>query len=374
MTEKTVLLIGAGTVGRSVANFLALSPSVEKLIVADKDKLKAHLAAINAEVSAIYFGLGPKVEHVALDLNDEENAADLIGQIDPNVIIHCTTMLPCWFYIPLIKRRIKEIGLDGYYPAHTVAKDLVLVYKLMKAVKRSGTKARTVNITFPDNVHPALYKQGLSPTIGAGNVDITALGVRKIVANRLNLPVRSISVTIIGHHALNWAPPEKLPYYIKIRMGEKDITKKFNTHELITAANDFLVRDYDEQMAASSAVKQALSILEDRGEIVLGSGVSGITGCLPVRLGAKDLEIVMPDDLSLDEAIKMNEMGLKMDGIEGYEPDGTIIFTEKTARLLEEGLGIKRRRLRLDEAEEMAKELISAYNSLDKKYKGNQNQ
>jgi len=157
-------------------------------------------------------------------------------------------------------------------------------------------------------------------------------------------------------------------------MGEKDITKKFNTHELITAANDFLVRDYDEQMAASSAVKQALSILEDRGEIVLGSGVSGITGCLPVRLGAKDLEIVMPDDLSLDEAIKMNEMGLKMDGIEGYEPDGTIIFTEKTARLLEEGLGIKRRRLRLDEAEEMAKELISAYNSLDKKYKGNQNQ
>ena len=368
MTGKTVLLVGAGAVGRAFANYLTCYRSVERLVVADKDENRARSVAANSEICAHFLGNYPMVEAKTLDLDDEDAAIKLLEQTSPEVALNATTMIPLWIYTPLVKRRIAELGIEGYYPGHTLAKDLLLTHKLMKAVKRSRLPMKVVNASFPDNTHPVLAKVGLSPTVGAGNVDNLAMGIRKVVADKMRIPAHNLSVTMVSHHAisLNWVDPNKVPYYMKIRMGEVDLTSRFDSRSLIMEANNLPVND--EQMAAISSVRQVISILEDRGEIILGSGVEGIPGCVPVRLDRRGAEIVLPDDLTMDKVLEMNQAGMRFDGIERIEEDGTAVFTDSAAEFMRTALGINWVRMRLSEAEAMTRDLAEAYNKLSLRY------
>jgi hypothetical protein len=62
----------------------------------------------------------------------------------------------------------------------------------------------------------------------------------------------------------------------------------------------------------------------------------------------------------------MGYEGMKADGIEKIDEDGTVTFTEQAVMLLREILKIDRKRMHLDEAEKMSEELIESYNRLAK--------
>ena len=379
MGERTVMIVGVGTVGETATDYLALCPSIKKLIVADCNSSRAYSVAVKAKMASMHFDNFPTVESIFLDLHDEKHTLQMIKEFNPAVIINTATVIPSSFYNPLIQAKMREINFKRYPPAHNLAKDLVPLCKLMKAVKRSDTGMKVVNVASPDNSHPVLAKVGLSPTVGAGNVDIVAQCVRRLVANKLNVSAQNIAITLIGHYALYYLLPAgkipfylqektaRVPYYIRMRMGKIDLRDKFDLDNLIRSANEvaFSIQDYSERMAAASAAKQVLSILDDKGEIVHGSGVNGIPGCVPTRLNAKGAKVVLPDDITLDEVIKMGEMGMKWTGIEKIEPDGTVIFTEEAVSFLENVLGIYREKMSVSEIEEMAKELVLAYKALE---------
>ena len=72
----------------------------------------------------------------------------------------------------------------------------------------------------------------------------------------------------------------------------------------------------------------------------------------------------------MEEAIKINTDGLKWDGYQEIKDDGTMIFTREACEVYQELLEIDiDRQFRLEDAEERAKELLSAYKSLTEKYK-----
>ena len=122
-------------------------------------------------------------------------------------------------------------------------------------------------------------------------------------------------------------------------------------------------------LIAACAVKNILGIINDTNEISSVPGPNGLIGCYPVRLNASGVEVVLPEGLTLEEAIKINTDGLKWDGYEEIKDDGTLVFTEAATKVYQEILGVEVRELRLQDAEEKAKELLAAYNSLAKKYK-----
>ena len=68
---------------------------------------------------------------------------------------------------------------------------------------------------------------------------------------------------------------------------------------------------------------------------------------------------------TLEEVMKINEVGMKWSGIEKIEPDGTVIFTEEAVSFLENVLGVYREKMSVSEIEEMAKELALAYKALE---------
>ncbi len=71
--------------------------------------------------------------------------------------------------------------------------------------------------------------------------------------------------------------------------------------------------------------------------------------------------MVFPQGLTLEEAIRINEDGQRLDGIEQIDNDGTVYFTERNMAILKEVLGYECRRMPLAEVEGWARELRAKY-------------
>jgi hypothetical protein len=361
----------AGSVGRSALDFLARTAGIDRIVATDVDEVRG-LCAVNATVAgASHLGYYPKIEFLRLDLTDEEETASYLKQIKPDVILHTGSLYTSSTYYKPLYQILKKLGVKYARPAHTVAKDIFLIYKLMKSVRKTGISTHVLNVSFPDNTIPALAKIGLAPTSGFGNASLVLDAVRSVVAHKLKVPMRNVSVTVIAHHAFCMNPPGTVPYYARIRHLEEDITAKFNVDELVGKAQTHIygprwsVIDIVNAHTAAQGARIASAIVNDTGEIICAPGVDGTPGTLPARFDARGAKIVMPSDFSMKEARELFEQGLKIDGIERYEKDGTIVFTEPTVQILEEGLGLKGwRTLRLSDAQKMAKELIVTYEKL----------
>ncbi len=85
-------------------------------------------------------------------------------------------------------------------------------------------------------------------------------------------------------------------------------------------------------------------------------------------MSAKGAEVVLLEELSLEEAIKINEEAQKFDGIKEIRNDGTVVFTEKSVGIMREMLNYECEELRLEESEERAMELKALYKRLVERY------
>ncbi|HJX23507.1 MAG TPA: hypothetical protein VJ574_03745 [Candidatus Bathyarchaeia archaeon] len=369
MIEKSIFVAGgAGNVGMWAINYLARMPGVDKIIVADINQDMADRVINSIAVSSSIHGFYPKLEFKRVDLSDKDGTTKVLGETQPTVILNTSTMLAN--YVPAERRLIaeKKFPVTSRLAGHTIAKDLYLTMKLMEAVKASGVASKVVNVSFPDHTNCVLGKIGLAPTVGAGTIDLTANGIRVAVSRRLRVPVRNVSVTLIVHHSIRamFAAEyvKKFPAYLKIRVGEEDVTEKFKKDEMLWegAQNGGGKADAN-MLAASSGAQNAWAVLNNTGEIRHAPGIKGLPGGYPVRL-ADEVDLALPPEVSLRDALKINEEGMKYDGIERFEDDGTVVFTKETVRLMDELLGMKWTRMRVSEVDKMTQELISAYKRL----------
>jgi len=112
-----------------------------------------------------------------------------------------------------------------------------------------------------------------------------------------------------------------------------------------------------------------MSILNDTNEFTHAPGPCGLPGGYPIRLGAKSAEVVLPEGLTLEEAIKINLESMRYEGVEEIKDDGTVVITD-------EGRAIAKELLELDypktvsfaDIEGVAKELTGAYKKLADKH------
>jgi hypothetical protein len=108
---------------------------------------------------------------------------------------------------------------------------------------------------------------------------------------------------------------------------------------------------------ASSFLKHVLAIYNDTGEVhTCVTGVEGLPGGYPARLSRSGAEIVLPG-ISRFEAIRINEEGARLDGIEHIKDDGTVIFCTENVENMRKVLGYECTELKPKEALERAREL-----------------
>ena len=124
----------------------------------------------------------------------------------------------------------------------------------------------------------------------------------------------------------------------------------------------------DQMRTASSFLKHVLAIYYDTNEEhTCVTGVEGLPGGYPTRLSREGAEVVLPG-ISREEAIRINEEGGKIDGIEKIKDDGTVVFCDKNVEYMREVVGYECKELKPSESEERARELNTLLKKLYDKY------
>lgn len=368
-----VMIIGLGGLGGNVLEFLARTPGVSEIITTDINKDHGTRKTNMAMMGAAHQGFYPIIKFVEGDLNDIDGMAALLKTFEPDVVLNCTTLQSWWVILGLPRSVFEELdaaGVGPWLPMH-----LTLAYKFMQAFKKSGIKGHAVNSSFPDAVNPVLGKVGLAPTMGIGNLDLLIPGIKKVVGEKFGVPMHRVEVFLVSHHFLNGhlfghGDTGGAPYFLKILVDHKDVTPKVNTDEILCAAGR-IPRDRGptaQQHTAGAAVKDILAILHDTGQLTHVPGPNGLVGGYPVCLGAKGVEIVLPEELTLEKAIGINEEAQKFDGVETIRDEGTVVFTDKAVGIMRRMLNYDCEELKISECEEKAKELASLYKKFAEKY------
>jgi len=364
----TIMVTGAaGSVGHSIINLLSVTHGVGKIIGADADDRVCRSVVKSAVLSANFLGFYPHVSAIKIDLLDLEETSKLLAEVNPDIICHCASLGSWWITRLLPAEIYKKISsLGPWVPNH-----LTLTLNLMRAIRKAGIPTKVVNACIPDLSNHALGKLDLAPVCGGGNMDLLCNDIRYVVSKELKVTANNIFVYGVGHHGTYYTARMGEPFFVKILLRDKDITNEFPHERLrdLCYAERFFDRQQlkgplTEQLpVAASFLRNTLAIYFDTGELRMSvPGPNGLPGAYPCRLSSKGAEVTIPDGLTLQEAIRINQEGARFDGIEEVKDDGSIVFLDENVRNMDEVLGYNCKELRISELGERARELNSKLN------------
>jgi len=370
---ETIMIIGsAGSVGHDMMYQVASMGLPIKVIGADVDEEKGRYEIEEALHTAHNFGHYPDLSFEKINLFDIDGTSEFLKEHQPKVICNLASLGSWWITRLLPQEEYEKIGPVGpWLPNH-----LTLAHKLMLAVKKSGIKTGVVNGAFPDATNVVLSKLGLEPVCGGGNMDLGLGRVRRIIARTMKVPFRTVQLYGVGHHGAYYTARMGGPYYVRVIVDGEDVSEQW-PNERITklyqdagygAITQYKTALVDQMRTASSFLKHVLAIYNETGEVhTCVTGVEGLPGGYPARLSRDGAEIVLPG-ISRKEAIRINEEGAKIDGIERIKDDGTVVFCDKNVEYMREVVGYECKELKPSESEERARELNTLLKKLYDKY------
>lgn len=374
MGRSSIMMIGMGDLGGHVLEMLVRVPGIGRIITVDVNEDWGYRKRNIAAFGASQLGYYPEIEFTKIDLKNIDQTAETILRFKPEIIYSAVTLQSWWVINALPKDVFDQLDKARFGP--WLPMQLTLVYKLMQAVGETGLDVRVVNSAFPDGVHPVLAKIGLAPTIGIGNVANPIPAIRSSVAHRLRVSMKDVKIFLVAQHYVSHYLPRfgsagGAPYYLKAVVGDRDVTGDVNIEQVFKDLPTRFRRPggRDGQiLTASSAVGIILAIAHDTGDFMHAPGPGGLPGGYPVRVDRDGGRIALPSDLTLDEAIRINEEGQRFDGIDRIDQDGTAYFTEDAAAIMREMMGYDCQMLRLEETEARATELGVRFRELAKKH------
>ena len=367
----TVMVFGLGDVGGWVLEYLARQESIGTLVGCDKRDDWGRKKVDCAAVGSGHMGYSKKLFFEQIDVYDVDRTAEIIKKYNPDLIYSCMTLLS-WTkptFLPKdVKVKVQSI-VGPILPLH-----LTLPYKLAQAMKKAGSSAIFLNNSWADFVNPVLYKAGYPVLVGGGgNLDNVAGEIRRKVSISEEVPIKDITLYLIFEHSVNtFGTRTGIPYFCKVMIGDKNITNKFDVDSLISdrllATRPEWIMWHHAPIVASSSVKHIMAISNDTNEFGHAPGPNGLIGGYPVRIGAGGVKVELPEEITMEQAIKINTDGGKYEGVEEIKGDGTVVFTDEAHKIAKEVLGLDYKELRLEDTEKRAEEILSAYTKLAAKY------
>jgi hypothetical protein len=360
-----ILFVGLGNLGSQVFDlFLLRGAAQHRFLVAGRNQEYLLQRTSLAAYAVMQLGLTPDLNCTSMDVQQVEQTAQTIWSFKPDLIFTSVTIQPSSAISKLPKPLFEELAQAG--PGPWLPLTLVLVYKLMQAVKQTGLNIKVLNGASPDNAGSVLRKVNLAPTTGIGNLANIIPAIRKAIALQLNKPVEQVHILFVGHnqvaHSLRTSgTPGKAPYSLTVLLDGKDVTHLLDLKAIFTSLPATLRQEYTQLVSAASAAAVFDAITKRDIRIVHAPGPNGLPGAYPIRGSEKGVEVVLPEGLTLAEAIRLNQEGQRLDGIELIDENGTVYFTEQNMAILKRTLGYDCRCMPLTEVEDWAKELRAKY-------------
>jgi len=375
MTRKTIMMVGLGDLGGHVLEMLVRSSSAYRIITADIDEERAYRKTNIAAFGAAQMGFYPEVEFTKINLNNIEQTAETIAKYKPDVLFTAASLQSWWVISTLPKNifdKVDEARFGPWLPMHLSA-----VRKVMKAVKMTGLDIKVANSSYPDACGPILKTRDMAPTVGIGNVANPVPALRSSIAHHLGVAMKDVTVYLAcQHYFSHWIPrfgnDGDSPYYLKAYIGGRDVTKDFDVNKVLADIPTMWRRSggRDGQiLTASSAADITLAMVDDKGEFTHAPSPGGLPGGYPVRVDAKGAVPSLPNDITLEEAININERGQACDGIERIDAEGTAYICDWSNKIMKDLMGFDCPVMKLDDIDEIATELGSKFKAFAAKYK-----
>lgn len=368
----TVMIFGLGDVGGWVLEYLARAQGIGTIIGCDKRDVWGRKKVDCAAVGSGHMGYSKKLFFEQIDVYDTDRTAEIIKKYNPDLIYSCMTLLS-WTkptFLPKdVKVKVQKI-VGPMLPMH-----LTLPYKLMQAVKKANSKAICLNNSWADFVNPVLCKAGYPVLVGGGgNLDNVAGEVRRKISIAEKVPIKDVKLYFIFEHSVNtFGTRTGIPYFCKIMVGDKNVTSQFDVDSLISdrllTTRPEWIMWHHASIVASSSVKHIMAIINDTNEFSHAPGPNGLIGGYPIRIGAEGVKVELPEEITMEQATKINIEGGKYEGVEEIKDNGTLVFTDEAHEIAREILGLDYKELRLEDTEERAEEILSAYKRLADKCK-----
>ena len=370
---KSIIIFGIGSMGGWVLEFLARSKGIEKIIVADVNEEYGRMKVENAAIGAAWGGFFKQIEFRKIDVFDIDRTTDFLKIVNPDIIYSSMALpitLGAAFRLPshIAKQWVGYMAIT--YPAH-----LVLIMKLMQAIKRADVNPEpfVISNSLPDIVNPILWKKGLGPNVGAGNIDNRVGEIKRRVSIEKNVPMNEIDVWMITEHAF-MARGSSVPYFLKIQIHGKDCTEEIN-HKIGVSKllSRYVEYNSDEgtkislPMMASSAVKHIMAIINNTNEFSHAPGPNGLPGGYPIRINSKGVKIELPEGIAMEEAVKINTDAMKYEGVEEIKGNGTVVFTDEGHKAFKNVFGLEIKEIKFEDNEQVAKEMLVVYKKLIEK-------
>ncbi|TCU21259.1 hypothetical protein EV130_111116 [Rhizobium azibense] len=363
-----ILIVGSGVLGGDVLDLLTQSSAHYEIMVGARRPDNALLRVNLALYTAMNLGHTSNVVVVPMDLMNVEATAAEIGKLRPDIIFNATTLHSWWVITKLPKEayeRVDRARGGVWTPMH-----MVLIRRLMKAVRLAESNAIVVNASYPDVVNAALAAEGLAPAVGIGNIANAVPGVRLAAAYLLGRDPASIDVRFFAHHYLSYRMPSTgtaagAPYHLTVYADGMEVSPDDLDHETLfshVAGRFRRIKGLAGQsVTASSATAMLHAVARRKGDVVHGPGPLGLVGGYPVRVSKNGFLVELPNGLTLDDAIDINRRCQRFDGIEAVDVDGTVHIVEESAGIMRETLGYNCNAFRPDECEDRAHELATRF-------------
>ena len=369
---EKVLLIGTGNVGSHILEFIARDENKLEWVIGDIDENRARLKCNNASIGAAHHGKDPVFHIKKVDLLNIEKTAGLIQKEKPIAVINCS-VLHTWHLIRQLPNQIYEkissAGLGAWLPCQ-----LTLGMNLARAIQESGERPYYINTSLSCLTNPVMGKIGLAPTIGIGNVDLIAPAIDTYLSQKTGVHRSKIDIYLVCHHQ-HWVYPREAgyqpgaPYFLKIIINGEVVTDQFDTDEIMYDAVKMYPGDISfTTVSASSTIKNLKAMVNGKRTATHSPGPNGLPGGYPVILDEKGATINLPDEILLEDAIRMNEESGKLDSIEEIKDDGTVVFADYAYEIMKDTLGFDCRSFKPHDSENLAFEQIARFKELSNKY------
>jgi hypothetical protein len=353
MKKKPILIIGAaGRVGMQiVSELLRRNHHVVMVDMLEQEQLSQRAGRLLNDCRlATGMQCGDVGVYGGIDALNTESVAEILKVEEPDLIINyaipitwdATKRLPNY-------QKISTAGLGAFTPIQVITP-----LKVAEAISDSGITTRYMVGNLPDITIPIIngiaQSRGLQNALcGAGNVGLNQVAMRAQVALELGVAFDEVDVSLVSHH-LHWVAPREPgysnegPFLAKVTLAGKDITGEFD--DLRSLMNEGVKAHYESDASFSSttgilASRVALALLDDSNNVhqLHTPAPNGLPGGYPVEIQHGRIEVNLPEEWALEDAITAMKHCHTLDGVKSIEADGSVYFTDIARSIVRDELG-----------------------------------
>jgi hypothetical protein len=359
-----ILFVGLGNLGSQVFDLFVLrAQRGDQFLVGGRNLEYLRERTRWTAAAALQLGIPVQIETTSLDVWNIDQTAQTIATFKPEVIFSSVTVQRSSIISQLPRPYFEQLAKARSGPWMPLT--LVLVYKLMQAVKHTGLPITVLNGGSPDNAHAVLGKVGLAPTSGIGNLALAVPPLKQALAVQFYRPLERVQVLVFAHsyvmQQLRKGTTGGAPIHLSAFVDGEEITNQLDLPTLLGTLPATLEHEYTQLLTAATAATVFDAVTGETQETVHAPGPRGLPGAYPFRIENGSMTIVLPPRFSLEEAIRINQEGQRSDGIERIDDDGTVYFAEQNMAILKEVIGYECRGMPLSEVESWARELHARY-------------